>query len=78
MSPDEIAGDDYSPPEGETVAMVLRHLSWLPPGTRPVPTPEERLSAQSAALDWQQLGASAEWAELHGSGTGVSEGRIRS
>lgn len=60
---------------GETVAMVLRHISWVPAGTVLPLTAHERLEIQRTALDWQELGTRAEWAEVHGARNGVVEGR---
>ncbi len=68
--PDDVAED------GATVAMVLRQLTWLPPGTAAVHPTLERASIQRTAINWQELGAHAQWAELHGATKGAVEGRM--
>ena len=68
--PDDVAED------GATVAMVLRQLTWLPSGTAAVHPALERALIQRTAMDWQELGAHAQWAELHGATKGAVEGRM--
>ena len=62
--------------EGETVAMVLRHLTYLPRGATIVDTALERGTVQRTAMDWQEIGAHAQWAELLGATSGAVEGRM--
>lgn len=56
--------------------MVLRHLTWIPHGATLHTPPVERLAAQTTAIEWQEVGAHAEWAEVHGARNGVVEGRM--
>jgi hypothetical protein len=63
-------------PNGETVAMVLRYLTWIPSGEAISDPPRQRVTAQNTAIEWQEVGTHAEWAELHGAKSGVLEGRM--
>jgi len=62
--------------EGETVAMVLHHLTWTSSSRTVADAPLERAPVKKTAMDWQELGAHAQWAELHGVTKGVVEGRM--
>lgn len=62
--------------DGETVAMVLRHLASIPSGTTLAPPLLERVTPRDTAIDWQEICVHAEWAELHGAQRCVVEGRM--
>lgn len=76
MSDDSnLAAADGADP-ADTVAMVLRHLCWVPPGTKLVSTPIDRLMVQRVAMDWQTMGMYAPIAEMHGARQGALQDRM--
>lgn len=62
--------------ERDVVAQVLQRLTWTPSGTELPPVPNGRAAVQEVALDWQKVGAQAQFLELHGYTKGAPEGRV--
>jgi hypothetical protein len=71
-----VTGGENGADDADVVAQVLGRLTWTPRGTALPAVPDDRLPVQQVALEWQQLGARAQFLELHGYTRGAPEGRI--